>query len=58
MCVCVCVCVCIEPPAKFFKREVLTGPQLLEGVAFLREGCYFYINYKLKSEIFNDQKSL
>ena len=26
------------------------------GVSFFREGCSFYINNKLKSEIFNDKK--
>ena len=41
----------------------LTGPQLLEGVtgkegrAFFQGGCTFHMKNKLKSEIFNDQKS-
>ena len=51
----------VEPPNKFSKRQGLTGPQLLEGVAgkervtFLRGGCNFHKN-KLKSEIFNGKK--
>ena len=42
----------------------LTGPQLLEGgtgkeggSAFFQGGCNFHIKNKLKSEIFNNQKS-
>ena len=35
----------------------LTGPQLLEGVAG-KEGLQFSHKNKLKSEIFNDKKSL
>ena len=48
----------------FQKRRGLTGPQLLEGVAgkeggdFFQGGCNFHIKNKLKSEIFNDKKSL
>ena len=47
-----------------FKKGGLTGPQLLEGVAgkeggdFFQGGCNFHIKNKLKSEIFNDKKSL
>ena len=53
-----------EFPTKFSKRVGLTGPQLLEGVAgkeggdFFQGGCNFHIKNKLKSEIFNDKKSL
>ena len=42
----------------------MTRPQLLEGVAgkegvtFFRRVCNFYVKKKLKSEIFNDKKSL
>ena len=43
-----------EPPTKFSKSGGLTGPQLLEGVAG-KEGVS---ENKLKSEIFNDKKSL
>ena len=41
----------------------LTGPQLLEGVtgkerrAFFQGDCTFHMKNKLKSKIFNDQKS-
>ena len=41
----------------------LKRPQLLEGVngkegsAFFQEGCTFHLKNKLKSEIFNNQKS-
>ena len=45
----------IEPPTKFSKSEVLTGPQLLEGVCWERggdfiQGCSFHIkiNQNLK----------
>ena len=31
----------VEPPAKFLKRWVLTGPHLLEGVGWEREGDFF-----------------
>ena len=54
----------VETPTKFSKRGGLTGPQLLEGVAgkeggdFFQGGCNFHIKNKLKSEIFNDKKSL
>ena len=51
---------------QIFKKwgEGLTGPQLLEGVAgkeegyFFQGGCNCHIKNKLKSEIFNDKKSL
>ena len=33
--------VVVEPPAKFLKRWVLTGPHLLEGVGWEREGDFF-----------------
>ena len=42
----------------------LTGTQLLEGNSgkerdsFFKGGCNFHIKNKLKSEIFNDKKSL
>ena len=44
------------------KKEGLTGPQLLEGVAG-KEGSDFFqervqLSHKLKSEIFNGKKSL
>ena len=48
----------VEPPTKFSKRGGLTGPQLLEGGDFFQGGCNFHIKNKLKSEIFNDKKSL
>ena len=54
----------VEPPTKYSKRMGLTGPQLLEGVAgkeggdFFQGGCNFHIKNKLKSEIFNNKKSL
>ena len=50
-----------------FQKGCLIGPQLLEGIAgkegmpFFRGGredCNFHIKNKLKSEIFNDKKSL
>ena len=52
----------VEPQIKFSKTGGLTGPQLLEGVAgkervtFFRGSCNFHIKYKLKSEIFDDEK--
>ena len=54
----------VEPPTKFSKRGGLTGPQLLEGVAgkegvtLIRRGLQFSHKNKLKSEVFNDKKSL
>ena len=51
----------VEPPTKFSKRGGggggggLTGPQLLEGSSWERGGDFFQ---GLKSEIFNDKKSL
>ena len=54
----------VGPPTKLSKRWSLKGPQLLEGVSgkegvtFFRGGCNFHIKNKLKSEIFNDKKSL
>ena len=53
----------VEPPTKSLKRGGLTGPQLWEGVAG-KEGVTFFRGVailqknKLKSEIFNDKKSL
>ena len=50
-------------PNQVFKKGGLTGPQLLEGVAG-KEGVTFsrgvaiFTKNKLKSEIFNDKKSL
>ena len=52
-----------------FKKGDLTGSQLLEGVAGKEEGDFFqggrggggcncHIKNRLKSEIFNDKKSL
>ena len=47
---------------QIFKKEGLERPQLLEGVAgkegvtFFREGRYFEIKNKLKSDMFNDKK--
>ena len=53
------VCTGVEPPTKFSKSKGLTGSQILDGVTFFRgEGCSFYIKIELKSEIFNDNKSL
>ena len=51
----------VELPTKFSKRVGLTGPQLLERVAGKKGGgggCNLQIKNKLKSEIFNDKKSL
>ena len=31
----------VEPPTKFSKRQGLTGPQLLDGIA-RKEGCDFF----------------
>ena len=53
-----------EPPTKFSKRGGLTGSQLLErgcwerGGEFFQRGCNCHLKNKLKSEIFNDKKSL
>ena len=53
-----------ELPTKFSKRVGLTGPQLLEGVAgkegvtLIRWVLQFSHKNKLKSEMFNDKKSL
>ena len=46
----------VEHPTKF-KKGGLTGPQLLKGMTFFREGLQLSHN-KLKPEIFNDKKSL
>ena len=49
---------------QIFKKGSLIGPQLLEGGWWERSewlfsgGCNFYIKDKVKSEIFNDKKSL
>ena len=49
---------------QIFKKEGLTGPQVLEGAAgkegmtFFSGGCNFHIKNKLKSEIFKDKKGL
>ena len=54
----------VEPPTKFSKRGGLTGPQSLErgwwgkGGDFIRRVWNFHTKDKLKSEIFNDKKSL
>ena len=51
----------VEPPTKFSKKGVLIGAQFLEGgagkevVTFFSGCCSFYIENKLKSEIFNDK---
>ena len=54
-----------ELATKFPKKGGLTRPQLFEGVAgkegstfFQGRGCNFQIKNKLKTEIFNDKKSL
>ena len=59
----VCTPVSFQP--NFKKRGGLTGSQFLQGVAgkkwgdfFQGGGCSFYIKNELKSEIFNDKKSL
>ena len=52
--------------SNFSKRGDLTGPQLLEGCCWERGEwlfsggwlCNFHIKNKLKSQIFNDKKSL
>ena len=53
----------LEPPTE--RGRGLTGSQFFqkvvrnEGVTFFRvEGCNFYIKNKLKSEIYNEKKSL
>ena len=54
----------VEPLIKFSKRRGLTGPQRLEGGCWERGGDFFQVGLqfshknKLKSEIFNDKKSL
>ena len=54
----------VKPPLSaggLSERVGLTGPQLSgkEGMTFFRRvGCNFHIKNKLKSEIFNDKKSL
>ena len=57
----------VEPPTKFSKKSGgggFTGSQFLEGGCWerggslLSGGCSFYIKNKIKSEIFNDGKSL
>ena len=56
----------VESPTKYSKRGGgLVESQFLEGVAgkegddfFQGKGCSFYIKNKLKSEIFNNKKSL
>ena len=52
----------IEPPTKLKKRGGLTGSQLLvagkEGGDFFQEVGVQLSHNKLKSEIFNDKKSL
>ena len=56
----------VEPPTKFSKNGggPLTGSQVYKGGCWERGGdffhgdCSFYIKNKLKSEIFNDKKSL
>ena len=52
----------VEPPNKFSKKRMgLTGSQLLDGGCWEIEGnvfrgdCGFYINNKLKSQIFNNE---
>ena len=48
-----------EAPSKFSKIEGgLTGSEFLEGVAVKEVGVQCYIKNKLKSEIFNNRKSL
>ena len=61
----------VEPPTKFSKKRVgggggggLTGSRFLEegcwerGDDLFRVGCSFYKKHNLKSEKFNDTKSL
>ena len=52
----------VEPLTKFEKRGDLKGPQLLEGGCWERGSDFFQgvqlSHNKLKSEIFNDKKSL
>ena len=54
----------VEPPTKFSKWGDFTGSQFLEvgcwqkGGDLFQGGCSFYIKYKLKSEIFNDEETL
>ena len=48
----------VEPPTKFKKRGGLTGPQLLEEMTFFRGQGVQLSHNKLKSEIFNDRKTL
>ena len=51
---------------QIFKKgiDVVAGSQFLEGVAgkewgdLFQRGCSFYMKIKLKSEIYNDKKSL
>ena len=54
----------VEPPTKFSKSGGLIEPQLWEGDSWKRGGNFFqmrlqiYKKTQLKSEIFNDKKSL
>ena len=56
----------VEPPTKFSKRGGLTRPQLLGWGCWERWGGFFQgggggglqFSHKLKSEMFNDRKSL
>ena len=49
----------VEPSSKFSKKEALTGSQILEEVDG-KERCDLFQGelQKLKSEIFNDKRSL
>ena len=48
----------VEPPTKSSKSGGVTGPQLLEGGCREKGGILVSNKNKLKSEIFNDKKSL
>ena len=48
----------VEPPTKFSKRGDLTGPQLVDGVCWEREGVTFFrggggVNFHIKNKILN-----
>ena len=47
----------VEPPTKFSKRGGVTGPQLIEGGCWEREGVTFFrgwgLNFYIKNKILN-----
>ena len=46
----------VEPPTKFSKRGDLTGPQLIDGGCWERDGVTFFrweFNFHIKNKILN-----